>query len=141
MSTISSAARTVARNAINTLVDAGSGTNPTLRYRTAADADLLVINLNATKAIADAVDGVSAINPPAGEASWVGYSQYPTAAGTAAKVVLCDKDGTIVETGSLGVTGDTSAEFHLGSLTMDTGVAANWSAAPTVSQRASYTPS
>lgn len=139
MSTLSTAARNAARNAVNALADAGAGTNPTLQYRTAADAPLLTINLNATKAIADASDGVSTFAAPAGEASWVGYSKLPTSAGTAAKVVLCDKAGTVVETYSLGTTGS-GEEFTLTTLNLTTEVPITFSVAPTVTQLASYDP-
>lgn len=139
MSTLSTAARSAARNAINALADAGAGANPTLRFRTAADLDLLSVTLDGAKAIADAVSGVSEFNPPDGEASWVDYSQLPSAAGICAKVVLCDKDATVVETYSIGVVGS-GEETEVLSLTFATDIPLKWSAAPTVTQRATYDP-
>jgi hypothetical protein len=139
MSILPDASRNAARNAINALADGGAGTYPTLRYQTAADADLLVVNLDTTKAIADAVAGVSTFNPPDGEASWVGYSQFPSGNGTVAKCVLTNRAGTVVETYNVGLTGS-SAEVKLDTLTMATTTAVQWSAAPTVQQLASYTP-
>jgi hypothetical protein len=131
--------RNAMRNAGNALFDAGSGTYPTLRYRTSGDADLLVINLDTTKAVADAADAVSTFNPPDGEASWVGYQQLPSAAGTVAKVAICDKDGNVRETGSVGTTGS-GEEFELTSLTLATDIPVTFSAAPTVTQRETYDP-
>lgn len=139
MSTLSTAARNAARNAVNALADAGAGTYPTLRYQTSADADLLVINLDTTKAIADAVAGVSTFNPPDGGASWVDYEQLPSSAGVVGKAVIADKDGTVVETGSVGVTGS-GEEFELTSLTLATDIPVKFSAAPTVTQRETYDP-
>jgi hypothetical protein len=139
MSTLSTAARNAARNAINALADAGSGSNPTLRFRTSGDVDLLVVDLDSTKAIADSVDGVSTYNNPDGEGSWVNYEQTPSAAGTCAKVVLADKDGTVVETMSVGTTGS-GEEFELTSLNLTTDIPVEFLAAPTATQRESYDP-
>lgn len=139
MSTLSTAARNAARNAINALADAGSGTYPTLQYRTSAHAALLSIQLNSTKAIGDAVAGVSTFAAPNGEATWVGFSQLPSSAGTAAEVVLCDKDGNVVETYSLGTTGS-GEEFTLTTQNLVTDVPVTFSAAPTVTQRDVYDP-
>ena len=139
MSTLSTAARNAARNAINALLDVGSGTYPTVRFQTSGDADLLVINLDTTKAIMDAVAGVSTFNPPDGEVSWVDYEQTPSAAGTVAKVVLADTDGTVVETCSAGTTGS-GEEWELTSLNLTTEIPVKFSAAPTVTQRETYDP-
>lgn len=131
--------RNAMRNAGNALLDAGTGTYPTARYRTSGDADLLVINLDATKAVADAIDGVSTFNPPAGAGSWVGYQQLPSAAGTVAKVALCDKDDNVRETCSVGTTGS-EEEWKLTSLTLATDIPVTFNAAPTVTQRETYDP-
>jgi hypothetical protein len=139
MSTLTTAARNAARNAVNALVDAGVGTYPTLRLQTSGDADLLVINLNTTKAIADAVAGVSTMNPPDGEGTWVDYQQLPGSAGVVAKGVVCDKDSTVVETASVGTTGS-GEEIELTSLTLATDIPVKFSAAPTLTQRETYDP-
>lgn len=139
MSILSTDARNEARNAINAQLDEGSGTYPTIRYRTAADADLLVINLDTTKAIADAIDGVSTFNPPDGAGSWVDYQQLPSAAGTVAKVALCNRDGAVVETASVGITGS-DEEFKLTSLTLATDIPVTFNAAPTATQLETYDP-
>jgi len=133
------AARNAARNAINALADAGNGSYPTLRYQTAADADLLVINLDSTKAIADAVDAVSEFNPPNGEESWVDYEQTPTASGGCAKVVLTDKNETFVETYSVGTIGS-GEEWELTSVNLTTEIPFRFLSAPTVTQRETYDP-
>lgn len=139
MSTLTTAARNAARNAINALADAGAGSNASLRYRTSADADLLVVTLDGTKAIADAVAGVSTFNAPDGEATWVDYEQNPSATGTCAKLVLCDTDGDDVEEYSIGITGS-GEEATVSTLSFDTAVAMKWSAAPTATQRETYDP-
>jgi hypothetical protein len=139
MSTLSPAARNAARNAINALADAGSGSNPTLRFQTSGDVDLLVVNLDSTKAIADAVDGVSTYNNPDGEDSWVNYEQTPSASGTCAKAVLADKDGNVVETASVGTTGS-GEEIELTSLSLTTEIPVEFLAAPTATQIVSYDP-
>lgn len=138
MSTLSTAARNAARNAINALVDAGVS-NGQLKYLTSGDAELLVITLDGTKAIADAVTGVSTFNAPDGEATWVDFEATPTAGGTCAKVVLADSDDTVVETFSVGTTGS-GEEFELTSLTLSTEIPVVFSAAPTVTQIATYDP-
>lgn len=139
MSTLEIAARNAARNAVNALVDAGVGTYPTLRLRTSGDADLLVVNLNTTKAIADAVAGVATMNPPDGEGTWVNYQQLPSSAGVVAKGVVCDKDVNVVETASVGVT-SSGEEIELTSLTLATDIPVKFAAAPTLTQRETYDP-
>lgn len=139
MSTLSTAARNAARNAINALLDAGSGSNPSMLIRDGSQTTLVEITLDGTKAIADAVAGVSTMNAPDGEASWSGYSVAPDASGTAADCVLRDTDDNIVETLSVGVTGS-GEEVELGSLSIQTGVNVVFSAAPTATQRATYDP-
>jgi hypothetical protein len=139
MSTLSTSARNAARNAINALADAGSGTYPTLNFQTSGDSNLLIINLDSTKAIADAVTGVSTFNPPNGESSWVGFQQTPSAAGTLDHVVLLNTDGTEVERYSVGVT-SSGEEFEVTTLSLTTDVPLSFAAAPTVTQRESYDP-
>lgn len=134
MSTYSTAARNAARDAISALLVAGSGTYPTMKIRDAAQVTLVSVNLNATTPIGAASNGVATVAPPFGEATWVGYVVTPVANGTAADCVFCDKDGTVVETGTVGTSG---AEVILSSLTIQTTVAIAFTAAPTLTQLAS----
>lgn len=140
MSLLTNAARSAARNAVNALVDAGAGANPTLRFRTSADADLLIVTLDATNAILDAVDGVSSYEDPvSGGGSWATFSQNPTADGLADYVAVFDTDGTEVERYSIGVTGS-GEEVIVNTLNFVTTLPVTATVAPTCSIRAYYDP-
>lgn len=141
MSTLSAAARNAARDAINDLLEAGSTvTYPSMRFRTAADADLLVIDLAQTSPFAAASAGVAAANNPiTGGGSWATFSQNPSDNGVAAKLVLCDRNETVVETLSVGATGS-GEEFEVANTTFATTSAITATTAPTVNIRESYDP-
>jgi hypothetical protein len=137
MSTLSTAAQNAARAAIDDLIDAGSS-NGYLAYRTSGDVDLLVITLQ-DPAVGAPAAGVSTLNPPNGESDWAGFSATPSAAGTVAKVVTCDSDDNVIETFSVGATGS-GEEFEVTSLSFTTEIPIEYSAAPTLTQNASYDP-
>jgi hypothetical protein len=141
MSTSSAAARNARINGVsmNALLAAGSAVSyPTFRIRTSANADLIVVNLHQTTPIGTAVNGVATVAAPQGEASWVDFTQTGTS-GTAAKAVLCDRDNTVTETLSVGVTGS-GEEVTLASLTIDGAVGVTFGAAPTITAVETYDP-
>lgn len=141
MSTLATAARNAARDAINDLLEAGSAvTYPSMRFRTAGDAELMTVNLAATSPFGASSAGVATANAPiTGGGAWATFSQNPTADGTAAKVVLCDRDNTVVETLSVGATGS-GEEFEVSNVNFVTTSAVTTTTAPTVNIRASYDP-
>lgn len=134
MNTLATSVRNAMCNAAVDKLDAGEG-DPTLKIRTAADADLLIITLNGTAAFGDAVAGVATANAPqTGGGSWATFSQNPTANGTAAKAAFCDGDGNVLFVCSVGTSG---AEVNFDTLTFDTSVAVTTDTAPTITQPAS----
>lgn len=129
------------RNAMNNagvnLIDDGAA-GPTLRIRTAADADLLVIDLNATAAFGASSSGIkTAAAPVSGGGAWATFSQNPSVSGTAAKAVWCDGDVTALFESTIGTVAAGTAEVQFDTLTFDTAVAATTSVAPTITVPAS----
>jgi hypothetical protein len=136
MATLSTNARNTSCDAVTALLNAGSGANPQLIIRTAAQATLCTINLDGTDAVGDAVAGVATVAPPAGEGSWVGYQINPSADGVAADAIVVDKDAATVYELTVGVTAGPGVDLQLATLTLQTAVPITFSAAPTITQLA-----
>lgn len=127
--------RNAAGNARFGLLDTAGAGEPSLEIRTAADAVLLTIGLNATAAVGSFSSGVGTFNAPTtGGGSWSTFSQNPSASGTAAKAVLVDANGDDAMELTVGTSG---AEVNFDSLSFDTGVAVTTTTAPTVTEPAS----
>lgn len=134
-SNLSNAVRSAMVDAACGLLDAGAGTYPTLVITTSGDSALLTIELDSTRAVAAAVNGVGTFNAPhTGGGAWATFSQNPSASGTAAKAYLKNRGGTTLFQLSVGTSG---AEINFDTLTFDTGVAVTTTTAPTITQPAS----
>lgn len=129
MTTSSTASRNSRLTALNTLLAAGSGTYPTMKIRNASTTTLVSVDLDATNPIATPSAGVAELNPPAGEATWIDYTKTPSVSGTASDVVLCDKDGNVIETATIGVSG---TEMIINTLTISTTIDVKFTATPTL---------
>ena len=138
MSTRSTLLRNQVLNSYNALLILGAGDNPTLRFRTSTHADLMVVLLHATIPMDTASSGEASMLRPSSE-TWVDYEQSPTANGTCTEVCLCDKDGTVHETFSVGEA-ESGEEFIVASVVFNTAIPQKFTAAPKVVQRASYDP-
>lgn len=138
MGTRSTAARNAALNSDISLLIAGSGDYPMYQILDASDNVLVSVDLD-DAAPATVSNGVMTLAAPYGESTWEGYKKTPAQNGTAAKVVLADTDGNAVITQSVGIVGS-GEEVILPSLSIVTTTDIEWSAAPTVTQIATYDP-
>lgn len=135
MSTLNTAQRNAGRDAMNGIFELGAGTDAYLRIRNAADATLVEVTLDQTAVMGATAAGVSTMEPPNGEVSWVDYSSAPVLAGTADHAIITDRDGNEVERLTVGVG---TGEVQLGNLSIQLGVNVVFSAAPFVTQQATY---
>lgn len=132
-SNIANAVRSAGLDAMCVLLDAGAS-EPSMEIQESDNTVLLTIGLNATRAIAAAVNGVGTFNDPTtGGSDWTSFSQNPSASGTAAKAVLKDGDGNILWQLSVGTSG---AEVNFDTLSFDTAVAVTTTTDPTMTMPA-----
>jgi hypothetical protein len=134
MGTAANDVRTAIVAAVNTKLKEGTGANATLKLRASNNSVLLTVNLNATNPIGSATNGVASLNAPVGESTWEGFAVTPASAGTVDHAVLCDTDGDVQHTLSVGTS---SGEVRLSSLVLDTGIDVVFSTAPTCTAKAS----
>jgi hypothetical protein len=117
------------------LLDAGAG-EPSLEFREADDDVLMVIGLNATRAIAAFSNRVGTFgNPTTGGGSWTAFSQLPSASGTLSYVAVLDGNGIEKWKLTCGTAGS-GAEVIVDSLSLDTAIALTISVAPTMTMPA-----
>lgn len=129
MGTISTAVRNAMGDGFGARLEAGSAVSyPLMLVRNASAQTLVSIELAATDCIAAFSAGVGTLNAPNGEASWNGFAVTPVLNGAAADVVYVNRDSEIVYTGTVGTSG---ADLNLDTLTIDTAVDLEFSAAPT----------
>jgi len=134
MTTQSAALATASRNAKNAAIDLAAGT-PYIAYKTAVGGTLLVkISLNGTKAILDAVAGISTYSAPTAGgvgAVWAGFQAEVLANGTIGDVSIYDGADVRQEACTFGVS---SGEWRVTSLTVVDGEYLQFAAAPTISE-------
>jgi hypothetical protein len=130
MNTIETDTRNAIVDAIGGKLDIGTG-EPTAIAETSSGAPLMTVGLNATRAIAAAVDGVGVFNNPTTGGSWSNFSQLPIAVGTIARMSIKDGNGLERFRMSVGVVGS-GAEWIFTTLLTDVLVAITMNLAPTI---------
>lgn len=126
------------RNAILSAFNTQLGTSAKAVVKTAADATLMTIVLNATSALDTPAAGAADFNDPtSGGGAWATFSQLPSAAGDASYVALTTSADVEVARATVSTIAAGTGEFQFSSLTFDTAVPATTTTTPTVTQAAS----